>query len=161
MLEEIDNEPIEWTPVVVSVLTYKAVQELHRTSTDLRASSHNLESLTKWLIALTIVLGVLAAPPAYEVVARVLSHSSQVSKQAVVSPRHTTSLETNYAAILQVKNGHFSEREYLALDSAQRDLLDLRLEKAAAGGDPVAKAAQIDVFVWRETAIDLLRHSLK
>jgi hypothetical protein len=75
MLEEIDNEPLDWTPVVLSVLTLKTVEKLVIAADKLQESSSKVESLTKWLIALTIVLGVFAAPPACEVVVRAVMES--------------------------------------------------------------------------------------
>ena len=67
MLEQIKNEPVEWTPVIVSVLTLKTVDRLRLAADELRTSSARLERLTKWLIALTIVLLLFAIPPALDV----------------------------------------------------------------------------------------------
>jgi len=83
MLKEIDNEPIEWTPVILAELTRRSVGHLREETERLHSSSRRLEALTRWLIVLTVVLGALALPPAYEVLKRLLT--SQPSGQTAIA----------------------------------------------------------------------------
>lgn len=66
MLKSIQNEPIEWTPVVLAELTRRSIVRLLETSRRLESSSNRLENLTRWLISLTIVLFFVALPPAID-----------------------------------------------------------------------------------------------
>jgi hypothetical protein len=63
MLESIGHEPVEWTPIILAELTRRSVVRLGD-------SSRRLERLTCWLIALTVVIGVVALPPAIDVITR-------------------------------------------------------------------------------------------
>jgi hypothetical protein len=72
MLKTISHEPIDWTPVILSELTRRAVVRLGETSQNIAASSRRLEKLTRWLIVLTVALGVVALPPTIELLSRVL-----------------------------------------------------------------------------------------
>jgi hypothetical protein len=67
MLQNIGHEPIDWTPVILAELTRRSVVRLGETSQKIAASSRRLEKLTLWLIVLTVVLGIVALPPAIEV----------------------------------------------------------------------------------------------
>ena len=64
MLVEIDNEPVEHTPTIISELTRRTVVRLLETSQRLKSSSDKLEKLTICLIVLTVVLALVALPPA-------------------------------------------------------------------------------------------------
>jgi hypothetical protein len=92
MLEEIDNEPIDWTPVILSVLTLKTVQSLLEAAIKLQSSSNKIEALTKWLIGLTLILGLLAAPPAYEILAHLIKQAR--SSKPVSHQSHAVTLPT-------------------------------------------------------------------
>ena len=70
MLQGIGHEPVEHTPIVLAELTRRSILHLSETSQKLLASSRILEKLTWCLVALTIVLGLLALPPAIEVIAK-------------------------------------------------------------------------------------------
>jgi hypothetical protein len=70
MLQNIGNEPIDWTPVILAELTRRSVVRLGETSSKIAVSSRRLEKLTCWLIVLTIVLGIVALPPAIEVLSK-------------------------------------------------------------------------------------------
>ena len=70
MLQAIGNEPIDWTPVILAELTRRSVVRLGETSKKIAVSSRRLEKLTLWLIVLTVVLGIVALPPAIEVLSR-------------------------------------------------------------------------------------------
>ena len=72
MLQEIGHEPIDWTPVILSELTRRSVLRLGETSQNIAVSSRRLERLTCWLVVLTIVLGIVAVPPAIEVLTKLL-----------------------------------------------------------------------------------------
>jgi hypothetical protein len=65
MLQAIDHETLDWTPVIISEL-------MRRSLVRLADSSRRLGKLTWWLIALTIVLCIVALPPAIEMVAKLL-----------------------------------------------------------------------------------------
>ena len=68
MLTHIDNEPLHWTPVILSELSRRSVVRLLDSSERIATSSHRLERLSGWLIVLTVVLLVVALPPAIEAV---------------------------------------------------------------------------------------------
>ena len=70
MLQAIGHEPIDWTPVILAELTRRSVVRLGETSQKIAVSSRRLEKLTLWLIVLTVVLGIVALPPAIEVLSR-------------------------------------------------------------------------------------------
>ena len=78
MLRQVGNEPVPWTPVVLSELTRRSVVRLNK-------SSRHLERLTCWLIALTAVLFVVALPPAIETLERLLT-VAPVSRPAPTEP---------------------------------------------------------------------------
>ena len=63
MLEEIDHEPVAWTPVILAELSRRGIVRLAE-------SSRRLEKLTVTLIILSVVLALLAAPPAIEILRR-------------------------------------------------------------------------------------------
>ena len=70
MLQNIGHEPVDWTPVILAELARRRLVRLGETSEKIAVSSRRLEKLTCWLIALTIVLGIVALPPAIEVLTR-------------------------------------------------------------------------------------------
>jgi len=72
MLQDIGNEPLEWTPVILAELTRRSIVRLGKTSEKIEISSQRLEQLTWGLIVLTIAPGIVALPPAIEVLARLL-----------------------------------------------------------------------------------------
>lgn len=63
-----------------------AALKVHEASVALNRSSEKLERLTYWLIALTILLAFLAAPPAIEIGMKLLSHEQAESPEAAPGP---------------------------------------------------------------------------
>jgi hypothetical protein len=72
MLQAIDYDTANPTPVILAEMTRRAVVSLGETSQHIAASSRRLEKLTVWLIVLTIALGTVALPPTIELVSRLL-----------------------------------------------------------------------------------------
>jgi hypothetical protein len=75
MLEHIGNEPLEWTPVILSELTRRSVVRLLESSNKIERSSKRLEKLTCWLIFLTVVLALVALPPTIDVFMKLLGNT--------------------------------------------------------------------------------------
>lgn len=67
MLKSIHHEAIDWTPVILAELTRRNVVRLRDETQKLQQSSNRLEKLTLVLIGFTVVLALLALPPALEI----------------------------------------------------------------------------------------------
>jgi hypothetical protein len=72
MLQAIDYDTVNPTPVILAEMTRRAVVRLGETSQHIVASSRRLEKLTVWLIVLTIALGIVALPPTIDLVSRLV-----------------------------------------------------------------------------------------
>lgn len=72
-LQDVGHESADWTPVILSELVRRSVERLGETSQSIAISSRRLEKLTRWLIVLTIVLGIVALPPTIEALTKLLT----------------------------------------------------------------------------------------
>lgn len=59
-------------------------------------------------------------------------------------------LDRDYRALIPIINGRVRKIDYLALSEIRRDLLEIRLRRAADAGDAVAVQALKDTAEWRE-----------